>query len=210
MSLVVTFPPGDRFAAGFVQALVNEINTLRRDPKEYASRLYDPKYKDYDADEKRETEAFLNARAPCVPLRINPLLSEMAQNWTNIQGRRGDTGHGNISERLRQANIPLTGRAYAFAENIAYGFVEPQDIVVGWLIDHGVPNKGHRTNLLNCDYSQIGVGFGPHTNPNPLLSFRFMVVNEYGSGFATQRTTAPVRTTPTTTRLGQRRGTTRW
>lgn len=33
-----------------------------------------------------------------------------------------------------------------------------RDVIVGWLIDHGVPDKGHRNALLNAGITEIGVG----------------------------------------------------
>lgn len=202
----ISFNPGTTFAPGFRQALVDEINSLRRNPRSYIPYLSLPRYQDYPIESRQETAEFLNRQPPCNTLfRINPLLNEMAQSWTNLQGRIGDIGHGDLEERLRQANIPLISGSYSFAENIAYGFVEPRDIVMGWVVDYNVPNKGHRVNLFRCDLDQIGIGFGLHRNPtNPQLSFRVMVVNEYGTGFRSQRTT------DTTTRLGNRRRTLKW
>lgn len=33
-----------------------------------------------------------------------------------------------------------------------------RDVIAGWLIDHGVPDKGHRNALLNAGITEIGVG----------------------------------------------------
>jgi uncharacterized protein YkwD len=86
-----------------------------------------------------------------------------------------------MQQRLQQASIPLISGSYTFGENIAYGFVDPQDILIAWIVDYGVPGKGHRTNLFKCDQNQIGIGYGPHA------SYRVMVLNEYGAGFASRR-----------------------
>jgi uncharacterized protein YkwD len=40
------------------------------------------------------------------------------------------------------------------AENIAAGFTTPQSVVSGWM-----GSSGHRTNMLNPDYREIGVGY---------------------------------------------------
>lgn len=39
-------------------------------------------------------------------------------------------------------------------ENIAYGYRTPQAVVDGWM-----NSPGHRANILNASYSQIGVGY---------------------------------------------------
>lgn len=45
------------------------------------------------------------------------------------------------------------GNNYMIGENIANGQETPQEVVRGWL-----NSKGHRENILNKDYSYIGVG----------------------------------------------------
>lgn len=39
-------------------------------------------------------------------------------------------------------------------ENIAYGYRTPQAVVDGWM-----NSSGHRANILNANYTQIGVGY---------------------------------------------------
>lgn len=39
-------------------------------------------------------------------------------------------------------------------ENIAYGYATPQKVVDGWM-----NSSGHRANILNASYKQIGVGY---------------------------------------------------
>lgn len=178
MALSVTFNPGTTFPTGFEQLLLNEINQVRMNPQSYIPYLSLERYRDYPLSERQETANFLNRQRPCtVPLRINTSLNRMAQTWVNTQGRTQQIGHGNLSQRLDQANIGLIDGSYRIAENIAYGFVQPRDIVLGWIIDYNVPGKGHRTNLFNCELDQIGIGYGPHQ------LYRVMVVNEYGRGF---------------------------
>src|SRR5690606_23498291 len=44
------------------------------------------------------------------------------------------------------------------SENLAYmsPTASSRDIVVAWIIDKNVPNRGHRNNLLNPEYNSIG------------------------------------------------------
>lgn len=42
---------------------------------------------------------------------------------------------------------------YSIGENIAYGYIDPQDVVEGWM-----NSPGHRANILNPNYTHIVVG----------------------------------------------------
>lgn len=44
-------------------------------------------------------------------------------------------------------------------ENIAYGQTSPQAVVNSWM-----NSSGHRANILNASYTQIGVGYSPNGN----------------------------------------------
>lgn len=54
--------------------------------------------------------------------------------------------------------IRAFGLSYRTAgENIAYGQRTPQAVVNGWM-----NSSGHRANILNASYTQIGVGYVPN------------------------------------------------
>lgn len=56
--------------------------------------------------------------------------------------------------------ITAFGLSYRTAgENIAKGYASPQAVVNGWM-----NSSGHRANILNPSYSQIGVGYVPQGN----------------------------------------------
>ncbi len=47
------------------------------------------------------------------------------------------------------------GISYSYAgENIAMGYATPQAVMDGWM-----NSPGHRVNILNANYPQIGVGY---------------------------------------------------
>jgi uncharacterized protein YkwD len=51
----------------------------------------------------------------------------------------------------------MTAAGYTYrmaAENIAAGHRSPADVVKGWM-----NSPGHRANILNCGFTQIGVGY---------------------------------------------------
>jgi uncharacterized protein YkwD len=48
------------------------------------------------------------------------------------------------------AGYPASGPS---AENIAWGYRTPQEVVTGWM-----NSPGHRANILNCSSVAVGVG----------------------------------------------------
>jgi uncharacterized protein YkwD len=68
------------------------------------------------------------------------------------QGFFSHTGSSGSSFVAREisAGYPKKGPS---AENIAWGFRTPQDVVTGWM-----NSPGHRANILNCGSVAVGVG----------------------------------------------------
>ena len=63
--------------------------------------------------------------------------------------------YGSPFQMLTQFNISYT----AAGENIAYGQPTPEDVMNGWM-----NSPGHRANILNVNYTQIGVGIAQKSN----------------------------------------------
>jgi uncharacterized protein YkwD len=61
--------------------------------------------------------------------------------------------------RAVSAYIDLGGRWNFFAENIAHGQTSPQRVVESWM-----NSDGHRRNILNSNYTYIGVGVAKNEN----------------------------------------------
>ncbi len=71
-----------------------------------------------------------------------------AQNYfshTSKDGRK-------LADRINDAGY-LWRRA---AENIAQGYRTPAAVVQGWM-----NSSGHRANMLNCELSEVGIGYAP-------------------------------------------------
>jgi uncharacterized protein YkwD len=96
------------------------------------------------------------AAAGCGPLNSNPNLTTAAQghsddmatnHYFDHDSQNGDTPW----DRMNAAGY--TGWTLA-GENIAEGQTTPQDVMDAWM-----HSAGHRANILNCAFNDIGVGY---------------------------------------------------
>jgi uncharacterized protein YkwD len=88
------------------------------------------------------------------PLKLNPALSKVARAHSENMARQGKMEHTlddkTPFDRLREAGIKFS----AAAENIAAGDrVTHAMIMKAWM-----ESKDHRANILEAEYSEIGVG----------------------------------------------------
>ncbi|MFP4344945.1 MAG: CAP domain-containing protein [Anaerolineales bacterium] len=100
----------------------------------------------------------VNARrveAGCPPLSPDPLLRAAAQGHSEDMARYDFFDHTGSDGRSAGDRLVSVGYAYAlYGENLAGGSSSPEEVVADWM---GSP--GHRANLLNCDFEEVGVGY---------------------------------------------------
>ena len=75
-------------------------------------------------------------------------------------------GEPSVLSRLKRVNYIHNGlQRRSYGENIAWGgshLGTPKAIVRAWM-----RSPGHRHNILNPDFREIGIGFSRGTPPNP-------------------------------------------
>jgi uncharacterized protein YkwD len=98
------------------------------------------------------------------PLAPRPGLSLASRDHVLDQGPRGSVGHtGSNGSRPRdRIQRRETDALRTWGENVAYGWSDPRRIVFALLVDDGVPNRGHRENIMNPKYQTAGVSIGEH------------------------------------------------
>ncbi|MFD8013761.1 CAP domain-containing protein [Streptomyces sp. NPDC058955] len=101
------------------------------------------------------------AKAGCGPLTANATLTSAAQGHSDDMAARDFFDHTNPDgdgpgERVTAAGYPWT----TYGENIAKGQTTPEQVMDAWM-----NSPGHRANILNCDFKEIGVGI--HTDGGP-------------------------------------------
>lgn len=93
-------------------------------------------------------------------LTLNAALSQAAQAKANDMISRNYWSHTTPDGKEPWIFIDQTGYQYqAAGENLAYGFTSSSGAVTGWM-----NSPGHRANILNGAYSEVG--FGIANSPN--------------------------------------------
>ncbi|MEU3527668.1 CAP domain-containing protein [Streptomyces sp. NPDC038707] len=93
-------------------------------------------------------------KAGCRPLTLNPALTKAAQAHSEDMA-----AHRNMSHTGSDGSDPglrITGAGYtwsSYGENVAYGYTTAEQVMAGWMA-----SPGHRANILNCGFQEIGVG----------------------------------------------------
>ena len=81
-------------------------------------------------------------------------LYESANALAQTMRESGGTGHGNYNKRF--SKVMKETNSYKTGEDCGYGNEAPLAIVLHLLIDNGVPSLGHRKNILDKDFTNIG------------------------------------------------------
>jgi uncharacterized protein YkwD len=109
-----------------------------------------------------EAIAVLRATAPLPPLSVNQGLALAALDQVAWQGPRGEIGHAGQGGSSPSDRVIRHGvRAHMSGENISYG-ADGLQVVIDLIVDDGVASRGHRHNILNPDFRQVGIAIGPH------------------------------------------------
>jgi uncharacterized protein YkwD len=159
--------------------ILAEINYVRAHPHEYAEQLRE--YRAYfdgqllflpgDAngvvtregtDAVDEAIDFLERQLPLPPLAPGGLLALTARDHAAEQGEIGATGHVSPDGASPGERVRRRGGGKFVGETISYGFGDAGAVVRGFVVDDGVPGRGHRAAVFSQGYRYAGVGCGGH------------------------------------------------
>ncbi|WNI18279.1 CAP domain-containing protein [Streptomyces sp. ITFR-21] len=93
------------------------------------------------------------ATAGCKPLTASSALDQLAQSFSDDMAARGFFDHTDPDGRTPWDRAKALGIANLGGENIARGQADAQAVMDAWM-----NSPGHRANILNCDYTTLGVG----------------------------------------------------
>ncbi len=88
-------------------------------------------------------------------LVLDEQLNQAAQRQAEDLARRGSLSHRGTEGSTMQTRIEDAGYSWsAIGENIAMGQTSPQTVMDSWM-----GSSGHRQNILNPAFSELGVGY---------------------------------------------------
>ncbi|MGL4743408.1 MAG: CAP domain-containing protein [Dermatophilaceae bacterium] len=94
------------------------------------------------------------ADAGCDPVKAESRLTKAAQGHSNDMAAKKYMEHDSLDGRTAGDRIEAAGYDYrSYGENIAAGQDTPEEVMEGWM-----NSDGHRKNILNCGFTEIGVG----------------------------------------------------
>ncbi|MEU6666914.1 CAP domain-containing protein [Streptomyces sp. NPDC046727] len=94
------------------------------------------------------------AKAGCRPLTLNSTLTKAAQAHSADMAAHQNMSHTGSDGSSPGDRITRAGYTWSsYGENVAYGYSTAQQVMAGWM-----SSPGHRANILNCGFQEIGVG----------------------------------------------------
>ncbi|MGL5074229.1 MAG: CAP domain-containing protein [Waterburya sp.] len=96
------------------------------------------------------------AKVGADPLRINEQLDQAADLHTQDQANMDTMSHTGSNGSTMANRLQDAGYQYSTAgENVASGYLDAEAVVAGWM-----GSEGHRANILNASFEDLGVGYG--------------------------------------------------
>jgi uncharacterized protein YkwD len=186
------------YLTGVEKDVVLEMNKVRNNPKKYAELYIQPTLKYYSGKNYSEpgqitivTQEGASAVNGCISALSRARSTGLLQPEKGIflaakdhavdQSKTGRTGHDGSDGSNPFKRMERYGGGYSTAgENCAYGPNTGRDIVVQFLVDDGVPSRGHRANIMNAAFTQTGASIQTHPQ------FRYCCVIDYAKGYVSK------------------------
>ncbi|HOD35097.1 MAG TPA: CAP domain-containing protein [Syntrophales bacterium] len=175
---------------GLEHRVMIELNEARTRPRQYAAGLAELR-KHFKGNEFHrpgkviiltkegvsavdEAITFLRSAKPLSALKLSRGMSRGARDHVIEQGPAGLTGHDSITGNKPWDRVSRYGIwREIIGENISYGSDEAKMVVMGLIIDDGVPDRGHRKNIFNSRFRVAGVACGPHSSLGTMCVITF-------------------------------------
>ncbi len=170
--------------------IVQDVNLARTKPGQYASFLED--WKQYYNGTRIERSGkptiltqegaaavegairYLRSVRPMHRLTPSVGMSRAAKDHAKELGPAGHVGHKGLDGSWPTDRVIRYGSwRKALGENIFYGRDDAREVVIGLIIDDGVPSRTHRHDIFDSAYHVIGVGCGVHATYTTMCVITF-------------------------------------
>lgn len=154
------------------------INMARTNPSKYSSDFVEPLLNSYDGNIQiidgsrylpnegksavQEAVNFLKNQSPLQPLKYNVGLHLGAIDHVKDAGSNGINGHVGTDNSHFWDRVNRYGKLYGGGEIIDYGRDKPINVVNAFIIDEGVPSRGHRKIIFDFENTFLGASCGYH------------------------------------------------
>ncbi len=170
--------------------IVREVNQARSNPGNYAAFLEQkkPYYNGRRIERSgkptilteegvvavEEAIRFLRSIGSRAVLTPSIGMSLAAKDHVKQLGSAGAIGHKGLHGSWPTDRVNRYGTwREALAENIYYGRGIAREVVIGLIVDDGVPSRAHRRNLFDSAFRIIGVGCGAHATYSTMCVMTF-------------------------------------
>ncbi|MFY9150818.1 MAG: CAP domain-containing protein [Prolixibacteraceae bacterium] len=178
--------------------VIYELNKVRSNPKQFAEEYLEELRASFEGKTfiypgrtpvnsvegvfpLNECIQALKKTEPVSILKPAEGLARAASILAEDQMKHGGIGHISRNGASPKNRIERFGHwDICSSEDITYGSFEARQIVIALLIDDGVPDRGHRKNILNECSHFVGVSFGGHP------SYQSMCVIDYAGEYKTK------------------------
>ncbi len=164
-------------ASKFELSIIDEINLMRSNPKEYAEKYIQPQINSSSSSYWTSCVSDMSKITSLKKLSYAEGLYKLAKAHSSTQGLTSEVGHDRTNGDSFAAAAKKYGGYSSVGENISYGMDTARSIVIQLLVDDGVESLGHRLNLLNSKFDSVGVSYDTHRR------YRFMCVMDFASGW---------------------------
>lgn len=192
------YQPGNAYDERNFTKIANEVlielNFARQAPQRYANylikykSLYSGKYINKPGNVRITTvegvravdEAinYLRKAKPLPPFLFSKGMSKSASDHLIDHGPKGIMGHKGSDGSQPWDRLKRYGQwQTTVGENLSFGIQTAREIVMGLIIDDGIPDRGHRENIFNPDFKIVGIAAGYHKD------YDQMCVIDFAGGF---------------------------
>ncbi|BAZ18026.1 hypothetical protein NIES4071_99080 [Calothrix sp. NIES-4071] len=118
-----------------------------------------------------------NANQGLQPLVLNDKLNQVAYSHSQEMALSDYFSHSGVNKSSPQDRAARAGYQYRyFGENIAAGYVTPQEVVDAWMT-----SAGHRANILNPNYKEMGVGYYYLESDTGSINYNYYWTQDFGT-----------------------------